>query len=363
MSCAVSPLSEKEFLLPEKIVAKMEQITSGARDKKEPIPEMAVTVSFRLKCDTLWGRASHEVAYGQKIYKKEVCAYSSDAPVTFVDGRNNYGVKGEHFSAIFSKGKGGIISYVYGGREMIKQVPLPNFWRAPVDNDTGSKMQQRYAQWKIASMYITPKQEAVAACEENCVKITYQYTMPTIPESECEIIYRVFGDGTVEMTLNYDPVEQLSDMPEYGILFKFDADYDTLKWYGLGKEENYADRKRGARLGIFENKVKDNLAKYLKPQECGNHTGVRFAKVVDMKGRGMLFFGDELSFSALPYTPHELENAAHEYELPQVHYTVVRVAQDQMGVAGDNSWGARVHPEYLVDVTKKKEFTFCFRGI
>ena len=363
MNCAVPPLSEETFWLPEKIAAKMEQIVSAAGDKKEPVPEMAVTVSFLLKSDTLWGKAGHEVAFGQKIYKKEVCAYRSDAAVTFVDGRNNYGVKGEHFSAIFSKGKGGMISYVYGGREMIKQVPLPNFWRAPVDNDTGAQMQQRYAQWKIASMYITPKKEAVAACEENCVKITYQYRMPTIPESECEVIYRVFGDGTVEMTLSYDPIQELSDMPEYGILFKFDADYDTLKWYGLGKEENYADRKRGARLGIFENTVRDNLAKYLKPQECGNHTGVRFAKVVDRKGRGMLFFGDELSFSALPYTPHELENAAHEYELPQVCYTVVRVAQDQMGVAGDNSWGAKVHPEYLVDVTKKKEFTFCFRGI
>ena len=77
----------------------------------------------------------------------------------------------------------------------------------------------------------------------------------------------------------------------------------------------------------------------------------------------MLFFGDRLSFSALPYTPLEFENAAHVYELPEVHYTVVRVAQAQMGVAGDNSWGARVHPEYLLDVSKKKEFTFCFRGI
>ncbi len=363
MSCAVEPLSKKTFLLPEKIAAKMEQIVTCSNVKKEQPPEMAVTVSFVLKHDMLWGSAGHEVAFGQKIYKKEVYAYASDAPVTFVDGRNNYGVKGENFSAIFSKGKGGMISYVYGGKEMIKRVPLPNFWRAPVDNDTGSRMQQRYAQWKIASMYLTQKEEAVAVCEDHCVKVTYRYTMPTVPESECEVIYRVFGDGTVEMTLSYDPVKELSDMPEYGILFKLDADYDTLKWYGLGREENYADRKKGARLGIFENKVSENMAKYLKPQECGNHTGVRYAKVVDMKGRGMLFFGDELSFSALPYTPHELENAAHEYELPQVHYTVVRVAQDQMGVAGDNSWGATVHPEYLVDVSKKKKFTFCFCGI
>lgn len=152
-------------------------------------------------------------------------------------------------------------------------------------------------------------------------------------------------------------------MPEFGMMFKLNADYDTVQWYGLGEQETYADRKRGGKLGVYENKVADNMAEYLVPQECGNKCDVRYAKVVDKKERGMIFFGDELSFSALPYTPHELENAAHHYELPQVHYTVVRVAQQQMGVSGDDSWGARVHPEYLIDVSGRKVFTFCFRGI
>ena len=86
-------------------------------------------------------------------------------------------------------------------------------------------------------------------------------------------------------------------------------------------------------------------------------------KVMDKKGRGMLFFGDAMSVNVLPYTPHERENAAHAYELPPVHYTVARIAKQQMGVGGDDSWGARVHPEHLLDVSKKMEFTFCFRGI
>ena len=123
------------------------------------------------------------------------------------------------------------------------------------------------------------------------------------------------------------------------------------------------DRLHGAKLGVYENKVSDNVAEYLVPQESGNKCGVRYAKVVDKKGRGMMFFGDELSFSALPYTPHELENAAHHYELPPVHYTLVRIAKQQMGVAGDDSWGSHTHPEYLIDVSKKLEFTFCFKGI
>jgi beta-galactosidase len=287
-----------------------------------------------------------------------------------VFGHNYLGVRGENFKAIFGKQSNGLMSYQYAGQEMLKSIPLPNFWRAPVSNDNGSLMQQRYAQWKLASLYVTTKsrdrfEDCSPKVEElaHSVKITYTYHMPTTPQSSCKLTYEVFGDGTIQTTLSYDPVKELGDMPEFGVMFKLDADYDILKWYGLGSQETYADRKSGAKLGLYENHVKDNMAEYLVPQECGNKCGVRCAKVVDRKGRGMLFFGDELSFSALPYTPHEVENAAHAYELPEVHYTVVRVAKAQMGIGGDDSWGAKVHPEYLLDVSQPLEFTFCFRGI
>lgn len=367
---SVNPLEQKKFALPDEITAVMARTNKGCEEAGLELPEFAVTVSFTLKEDTLWANRGHEVAFGQYVYKKEVKPYTCKKPIQIVRSWNNTGVKGENFSAIFSSLSAGLVSYVYGGVEMLKTIPVPNFWRAPVDNDTGSLMQQRYAQWKIASMYVTVKsedrfQDTAPVIEEleNSVKLTYTFYMPTTPRSNCQVTYHVFGDGTIETTLAYDPVAELSDMPEFGMMFKFDADYDTVKWYGLGESETYADRQLGAKLGIYENKVADNMAEYLVPQECGNKCGIRYAKVVDKKGRGMLFTGDSLSFSALPYTPHEIENAAHTYELPEVHYTVVRVAQEQMGVAGDDSWGAQIHPEYLLDVSKKKVFTFCFRGI
>lgn len=138
----------------------------------------------------------------------------------------------------------------------------------------------------------------------------------------------------------------------------------TLKGYGSYKARRRGQAYRqGNRCSCPFYPVADNIAEYLVPQESGNKCSVRYAKVMDKKGRGMLFFGDELSFSALPYTPHELENAAHHFELPPVHYTVVRVAKKQMGVGGDDSWGSHTHPEYLLDASEKMEFTFCFRGI
>lgn len=107
----------------------------------------------------------------------------------------------------------------------------------------------------------------------------------------------------------------------------------------------------------------ENVAKYLVPQECGNKVGVRYAKVTDEQGNGILFEGDNISFSALPYTPHELENAMHDYELPRINHTVIRVSKAQMGVGGDDSWGARVHPEFLLNADKGIEFDFSFKGI
>lgn len=362
---AVPPLSTKDYEIPFAILR-----ADDKDQKKDPDAEYTLTVSFWLKEDMSWADAGHEVAFGQKIYKKIPAFHASEKPIRVVHGKVNIGVKGEDFDCLFSMLSGGLVSYRYAGKEMIEKIPMPNFWRAPVDNDNGSMAPARYAQWKIASMYISHRNGGMfdnvptkVEEKDNTVTVTYTYFMPTTPAGKCQVSYTVFGDGTIETKLMYDPVEGLPDMPEFGMMFQFNADYDNLTWYGMGSEETYADRRHGAKLGIYSNKVADNMVKYLVPQECGNKVGVRYARLVDAKGRGMMFEGDELSFSALPYTPHELENAAHVYELPQVHHTIVRVALAQMGVGGDDSWGSLVHPEYHIDVTKPLEFTFRFKGI
>ena len=371
--CVVILQKNGTVVKKQKMDINVAPLSSGTYEIPFEIPddaEYAVTVSFVLREDTLWAEAGHEVAFGQKVYKKEVKSAVPEKPLKVVRGKVNIGVKGDDFDCLFSLLNGGLVSYRYAGKEMIGKIPMPNFWRAPVDNDNGSMAPGRYAQWKIASMYISHRNGGMfdnvpttVEETEHSVTITYTYYMPTTPASKCQVAYTVYGDGTVETKLTYDPVEGLPDMPEFGMMFKLNADYDNVEWYGYGPEETYADRRHGAKLGIYKNKAADNMAKYLVPQECGNKVGVRYAKVTDDRGRGLLFSGDELSFSALPYTPHELENAAHPYELPQVHYTVVRVALAQMGVGGDDSWGAWVHPEYHIDVTKPLEFTFRFRGI
>ena len=359
----VEPLSEKTYALP------VPQETRPG--------EYAVTVAFLLKEDKVWAAAGHEVAFGQYVYSVQTEKKKSAKKIEVIRSTHNIGVKGEDFEVIFSGLNGGLASYKYGGKEMMEAIPKPNFWRAPTDNDNGNFMPARYRQWKIASLYATHKDyrentyakiiKPELEVKENTAKVIFTYLLPTRPVSQCQLSYEVDGEGKVTAVLSYDPVKDLGDMPEFGVMFKLNADYDHLEWYGLGPAETYADRQKGAKLGIYRNLVKDNMAAYVVPQECGAKAGIRYAKVTDRKGRGMLFEMDEKSgpmmFSALPYTPHEMENARHPYELPEVHYTVVRAALGQMGIAGDDSWGSPTHPEFLLNTEGKMEFAFSFKGI
>ena len=366
---SVPPLSDAAFPLPAVLTDTMKVQRDAARSLGRPEPEFAITVSFSLKENCSWADAGHEIAFGQYVFPREACTFTCTEPLTLIRGKSNVGVRGKNFSAQFSAIHPGLTSYIFAGKELISQIPMPNFWRAPTDNDKGSLMPQRYAQWKIASLYVTAKHEGTwdlypeVVEHPHSVLIRYHYYMPTVPASSCFVSYEVFGDGTIRTTLSYDAVKGLPDMPEFGMLFKLDADYDRIFWYGLGPEETYSDRLRGAKLGLYEKSVRDCLARYNDPQESGNHCGVRTLKVVDRRGRGMEFFGDNLSVNVLPWTPHELESAAHAHELPPIHYTVVRAAMQQMGVGGDDSWGARTHPEYLLPAEQDLCFSFCFRGI
>lgn len=379
----VEPLSEKPYRLPFEMPKE-----NG---------EYVLTVSFALKEDTIFAKAGHELAFGQKVLWVEngeqrdpehagaLCRQHVLCPaqgllrenttMRVIHGFNNLGVRGEHFEVLFSYLAGGLVSYRAGGKELLKGVLRPNFWRAPTDNDCGNAMPYRYAQWKIASLYASNRYRSRSYEDENHytipeiledgpdgVVIRFTYLMPTEPESSCALTYRVLPSGEVRVTLSYDPVKELGDMPEFGVMIKMDADYEDLTWYGYGPEETYADKMSGAKLGLFTESVRD-MPEYLVPQECKNHAGVRYAKVTDQTGHGLLVFGKDLNISAMPYTPHELENARHPFELPNIHFTYVRVAMAQMGVGCNDSWGALTQPEYLIDTGKKMEFTFSIAGV
>ena len=358
LSISVPPLGEAAYPFPEPLTREIALLRETA-----PGDELGVTVSFTLKEDASWAKAGHEIAWGQTALPRERREPACTLPLEIVQGTFNLGVRGEGFSVLFSALRPGLTSYIYAGRELIEQPPAPNFWRAPNDNDRGNAMPQRYAQWKIASLYAAAENVPTIEPREHSVRVTYRYNLPTSPETACTISYEVFGDGRVKTELDYKAVKGLSEMPEFSVIFRLPAELERLQWYGLGPEETYVDRQHGGRLGVWEGAVQDQLARYLRPQESGNHCAVRWARVTDRKGRGVEFSGDGLSVSVLPWTPHELESAFHVHELPPVTKTIARISLMQMGVGGDDSWGARTHPEYLLPAEEDLHLTFTFRGV
>ena len=415
----VAPLSEKTYPLP---------FDASVMDEEG---EYAVTVSFLLRADTLWEKKGYEIAFGQNVFTvgtplpsglEEIPKRSmktagqaglhtlgadrtktgADA-LEVVEGKMNLGVRGAHFEVLFSALKGGLVSYRFGGKELIDEIPRPNFWRAPVSNDAGNRMAARMGIWKLASDYqefsdpekgifdTTPDEDGMypkISRTGDYIEITWKKFLPVLSAGSntaaasmgcvtCMTTYRVFADGTVRCILDYDPVCKLPPMPEFGWMFAVSADYSHVTYYGKGPQENHCDRREGVKLGVYSAEVSDMVERYLVPQETGNRTGVRWAKITDRTGHGVMVraagFPDcqdaeasrpgTMEFSALPYSPDLLENAKHPYELPKVHKTYIRCSLKQMGVAGDDSWGARPHPEYMLPNDRRLVFAVDFKGI
>jgi len=339
--------------------------------------EYWIDASLRLKECTMWADEGHEVAFGQYVFQVEAkdvvvetAAESAGANgceagsgLNVVHGDVNIGVHGRDFSIIFSKQLGSLVSVNYAGREMIAAPPKPLFWRASTDNDRGTEMGYHAAAWYAASL--APKCVDVQFAEEaDGVTVTFTYALSVGAKARTTVAYTVYGDGSIRVQAAYMGLAELPDLPTFALSFKVPAAYNQLQWYAMGPQENYADRCHGARLCFFENRVEDNVAGYLVPQESGNRMGVRRVRVLDVEGTGIAIQADPqhpVECTISPYTAFELEHAMHRYELPPVHYTVINVAGRQMGVGGDDSWGAPVHEEYRIPSDQPLQFEFWLK--
>lgn len=321
--------------------------------------EYTYEVTMELTEDTIWADAGHEICFGQFIKKITEEEEQTTKKMQVIYGDVNIGVKGEGFLAMFSKSEGGLASLQYDGTEYITRAPKTSYWRACTNNDRGAKQGFDCSMWLTAGLYQKVIDVKVEELEEQ-VRITFEYELPTIPKAYSTISYVMSGDGVVHVHLLYKGTEGLPEIPAFGMDFKLKERYHNFEYYGYGPEENYVDRMEGARLGIFEGTAEENLSNYLIPQECGNRVGTRWLKVTDEYGRGLQFTCEEIPFesSVLPYSAYELENALHQEELPKIHYTWVRILAKQMGVGGDDSWGAPVHEQYRIPSDKNLEIAF-----
>ena len=330
-------------------------------DYRAGAQELVLEASQQLTSACDWAPAGYELSFGQcvvaggKIADTVTAASAaSDGAITL--GRWNIGARSAGREALFSLAQGGMVSYKLGEREFVLRKPLITTFRALTDNDRGAGHAFERAQWAVAGKYARCVDTKVEPLGETAVSVTYTYELAIAQRTKVTIRYVADVLGHVDLHVAY-PGEKDGDLPTipaFGIEWMLPVEYSNLRFYGVGPEETYADRKH-AKLGIWNTNAFRDRAPYLLPQETGNHEDVRWAEITDDSGHGLRVsqtantetgVTKPFAMSLLPYSSTMLEEALHQDELPEPKHMFLRVLAAQMGVGGDDSWMSPVHEQY-----------------
>lgn len=290
-------------------------------------------------------------------------------------------VSGPTLKLTFDLASGRILSYNYKGNELFLKGPSPDFWRPPTDNDYGYDMDKLFGIWKYAGDRTVVTKANINQPELGKVMVTFNYDI-TDPSSKkiggYATTYTVYGSGDIVIKNQFSKIsDNIPEIPRMGMQMQLPEDFTNLKWFGRGPQENYCDRKTGADVGLYESTVSDQYTPYIRPQENGYKTDTRWLTLTDDNGSGILISGDPLiCFSALNNIHDDFESPGklsqyrkdaktankHSVDVKPRELVNLNVDLGQMGVGGDNSWGARIHPQYRLP-GKKYEYSFRIRPI
>lgn len=301
-------------------------------------------------------RALHDAANGRARQALSLPAAGTKSDSLRVSrGDGALGVRGKGFEVLFSYPEGGPVSLVSGGREWLWRAPRPAYWRAPTENDLGNGFAARSAVWSAVEQWQVCGDIQVLEERESLVSIRYAYTSHALPGLRTEITYSIDASGVMRVELQYRGKPGRPELPLLGLRFSTPDPVKKVRWLGLSGE-TYPDRKKGGVFGWHEEAP--HIPAYLVPQECGCHVDTR-AVVLD---EGLsLKMEQPLAFSALPWTPQQLEQAAHREELPESTRTVVTVCGAMRGVGGIDSWGSDVEPDYRIGSDQDIFVSFSFQ--
>jgi beta-galactosidase len=336
----------------------------------EPGVEYFLKVGFRTQHETPLMPAGHEVAWDQFPLPWHVPATEVDrrrvAKLTPKETEAELHIEGDRFTVSFDKARGEITSITYEGKELVGSGPVPNFWRAPTDNDFGNDMPRRLGVWRDAGRNRTIDDVAVRQNSDRDFVVDVVATLP-VGRSRLETTYRVFGSGDIIIENRFIPGSiGLPEMPRFGMSMTVSGELENMAWYGRGPQETYWDRKTGAAVGVYRGKVEEQYHPYARPQENGNKTDVRWAALTGGDGVGLLAVGMPLlEVSALPFgidalDPGPVLRRRHTTDVKQEDRITLHLDYRQMGVGGDTSWGARTHDAYLLPAVATS-YTFRLR--
>ncbi len=392
-----APLTLPRVIAGERVPFKV--VLDPARVGSRTGTERLVTIEFRTRSATPLVPGHHLVAWDQfqtsaAVPRPDVpsstLSPSSATALSLTQDAAQARVTGPRFEVVFDKTTGLVSSYRYDGRPVLRSGPAPNFWRPPLDNDYGNGHQVRTAAWRDASSnrklrlfsarfsdertsLMNPFGRADAGTFKTLgggtihfrtmdapvapgsVIVEAEWDLPAV-SSSVRFEYIVGGDGTLVVRSRFVPGSgAVPELPRFGTTMTLAAEFDQAEWYGRGPQENYLDRKTGAAVGRYKAAVADLAFPYERPQETGTRTDTRWMTLRHgASGIGLLVIGlPRFEFSAYPFALEDLDGGPkktqrHSIDVRPRDFVTVNVDWAQMGVGGDNSWGALPHREYRI---------------
>ncbi len=336
----------------------------------EPGLEYFLDISFTLKDKQSWAPAGHELAYEQFKLPDEKPAIAVDMGkmplLKLTDKDGIIRVDGKEFSVAINKASGFLSSMSYKNVELVKEPLAPYFWRAPTDNDRGNRMPSRCAVWKTAMQSWKPQSVKAEQISPQQVQITVVARIEDV-KGDYTLSYNVYGNGDVVVELEGQAAAgKLPEIPRFGMRMALPQGFETIRWFGRGPHETYWDR-CDARVNLYEGKVDDQPFYYSQLQETGNKVDVRWLCLTNEKGFGLLAVGmPNVSVCALHYSAEDLTSEdnvipEHLFQTQRRNEIYLNLDYRQMGVGGDDSWGARTHPEFTLPASQKYAYSFCLR--
>jgi len=328
--------------------------------KPEPGVEYWLNIHFRLAEKKLWAGPGHEVAWEQfELPFRATGSSQSFHSIEELDLQETpfiASVKGEDFILEFDKKRGSIDSWIFRGIELIRTGPSPDFWRAPIDNDLGNQMHRRLSVWRPADRKVDWRSQgiewkiedtAVEQVSPGVVKIRVKGSLRGVP-AEYDVSYEVHGSGEVQVEARMSgTASDVPELPRFGMQMTLPQEFQLMQWYGRGPHESHWDRKKGAAVGRYSGTIDEQFVEYSRPQENGNKTDVRWVSLTNGNGIGLLAVGRPLlSVAARNFRTSDLENVRHQHSLQRRPFVTLNLDYKQMGVGGDNSWGALPHEAY-----------------
>jgi beta-galactosidase len=330
--------------------------------------EYFVNVYAKLKNDEPLLKKGYSLAAEQLVVKEEKPAVAampaSGKTFASIDTSDNgfVWISSKDFAFVFNNKTGFLNAWIYKSKHLVKEPMVPDFWRAPIDNDLGNGMPQRCAVWKNMEAKMKLKNFEVKL--ESGVVIVKTVSELTDSKSEITVDYTIFETGIIKVAFDFKTALTLTnnnqpEIPRIGMRLTTFNEFENFSWYGRGPHENYWDRKQSSFIGVYNGKVKDQFVPYEMPQENGEKTDVRWLSLTNAKGNGVKVtaISDLLSVNAQHYRQADLEGRKHPYEVPLSNLVELHIDHKQMGLGGDNSWGQFPHEQYLL---KGSQYSYQF---